>query len=166
MTTSTQEVFELSELMLTAPRLFWYLLLFPKNNYEEFHISGGVGEIERSGKYSKYFCANRLQARVRHVGISVISCSYTQSPLWLTVKDYFPFYLYPFTAYFYMQRSDSKDHHIQLKLGENWNKKQLQKHWVSHLWWHIIISYSHFGRLKSLKKLFLKNCFVNGSLES
>ena len=77
-----------------------------------------MGEIERSGKYSKYFCANRLQARVRHVGISVISCCYTQCPLWLTVKDHFPFYLHPFTAYFYMQRSDSKDHYMQLKLGD------------------------------------------------
>ena len=34
-----------------------------------------------------------------------------------TAKDYFPFYLYPFTAYFYMQRW-SKDHYMQLKLGD------------------------------------------------
>ena len=77
-----------------------------------------MGEIERSGKYSKYFCANSLQARVRHVGISVISCCYTQSPLWLTVEDHFPFYVHSFTAYFYMQRSDSKDHYMQLKLED------------------------------------------------
>ena len=124
-----------------------------------------MGEIERSGKYSKYFCANRLQARVRHVGISVISCCYTQSPLRLTVKDHFPYYLHSFTAYFYMQRSDSKDHYMQLKLEDvlridiKNHDVLLQKHWVSHLWWHIIIGYSHFGGLKSLKKFFLKKCF-------
>ena len=63
-----------------------------------------------------------------------------KSPLWLTVKDYFPFYLHPFTAYFYMQRSDRKDHYMQLKLGDALRIEiknhdvLLQKHWGSHLW--------------------------------
>ena len=48
------------------------------------------------------------------LGISLISCCYTQPPRWLTVKDYFPFYLY-----FYTQ-SYSKDHYMpQLKLGDD-----------------------------------------------
>ena len=38
------------------------------------------------------------------LGISFISCSYSQPPRWLTVNDYFPFCLQPFTAYFYLQR--------------------------------------------------------------
>ena len=38
------------------------------------------------------------------LGISFISCSYSQPPRWLTVNDYFPFCLQPFTAYFYIQR--------------------------------------------------------------
>ena len=36
---------------------------------------------------------------------------------WVTVKDYFLFNLYSFTAYFYMQRY-SRDHYLQLKLGD------------------------------------------------
>ena len=36
---------------------------------------------------------------------------------WLTVKEYFPFNLYPFTTYFYIQRC-SKDHYMWLKLGD------------------------------------------------
>ena len=83
---------------------------------------------------------------------------------WLTVKDYFPFYLYPFTVYFYMQRY-SKDHYMQLKSRTMifcW-----QKHCRSHLWWHVLIGYSHFGGLKSLKKFsFWKNVFVNSSCGS
>ena len=39
------------------------------------------------------------------------------STLWLTVKDYFLFNLYPFIAYFNMQRS-SKDHYMLLNLGD------------------------------------------------
>lgn len=38
------------------------------------------------------------------LGISFISCSYSQPPRWLAVNDYFPFCLQPFTAYFYIQR--------------------------------------------------------------
>ena len=36
---------------------------------------------------------------------------------WLTVKEYFPFNLYLFTTYFYIQRC-STDHYTQLKLGD------------------------------------------------
>ena len=78
--------------------------------------------------------------------ISLISCSYIQPPCWLTVKDYFLLNLYPSTTYFNMQRC-SKDHHIELKLGDMifcW-----QKHCRSHLWWHVIIGCSHFGGLKN-----------------
>ena len=37
------------------------------------------------------------------LGISFISCSYSQPPCWLTVNDYFPFCLQPFTVYFYTE---------------------------------------------------------------
>ena len=101
---------------------------------EEWEKSKGAENIRNISVLIGY------KQRVRHVGISVISCCYTQSPLWLTVKDHFPFYLHPFTAYFYMQRSDSKDHYMQLKLGDVLRieiKNQdvlLQKNWGSHLW--------------------------------
>ena len=59
------------------------------------------------------------------LGISLISCSYTQPPLWLKVKVYFPFNLYPFTAYFYMQRY-SKEHYMQLK--QDVSRIEIKKH--------------------------------------
>ena len=37
------------------------------------------------------------------LGISFISCSYSQPPCWLTVNNYFPFCLQPFTVYFYTE---------------------------------------------------------------
>lgn len=43
------------------------------------------------------------------LGISFISCSYSQPPRWLAVNDYFPFCLQPFTAYFYIQRYSIAD---------------------------------------------------------
>ena len=83
-----------------------------------------------------------------------------------TAKDYFTFYLYPFTAYFYMQRC-SKDHYMymQLKLGDV-SRIEIKKMFSaknicgSHLWGHItcIVGYLHFGGLKSLKKLSFKEC--------
>ena len=71
---------------------------------------GGLLKPQALIHFNKIFFAIPL-------GISLISCSYTQPPCWLTVMDYFPFNLHPFTAYFYKQRY-SKDHFMQLKLGD------------------------------------------------
>ena len=90
---------------------------------------------------------------------------------WLTVKDYSPFNLYPFTAYFYIQRY-SKDHYMLLKLTrrcfQDWYQGPLCFA-AKTLWESVIVTHynwlnSHIG---GLKKLFLKkDVFVNSSCES
>ena len=72
------------------------------------------GEIAQTTSPSRF----QLDFVAIPLGISLISCCYTQPPRWLTVKDYFPFYLHSFTLYFYMQ-SYGKDHYMpQLKLSD------------------------------------------------
>lgn len=79
------------------------------------------------------------------LGISLISCSYTQPSCWL------------------------KDYYMLLKLGDvlkGLTSRTMifcyQKHCAlgSHLQWHILLCYSHFGGQKSPKKLFFKNRFL------
>ena len=74
-----------------------------------------VAGCKKYGKIAQTTSPSRFQLDFVAIplGISLISCCYTQPPRWLTVKDYFLFYLY-----FYMQ-SYSKDHCMpQLKLGD------------------------------------------------
>ena len=75
------------------------------------------------------------------------------------------FVFHDIPAYFYMQRN-SKDHYMQLKLGNVPGLKSRitmfssQKHCGRHLWQHIIIGCSQFGGLKSLKKFIFKKMFL------
>ena len=79
-----------------------------------------VASCEKCGKIAQTTSPSRFQLDLVAIprGISLISCCYTQPPRWLTVKDYFPFYLHSFTLSFYMQ-SYGKDHYMpQLKLSD------------------------------------------------
>ena len=78
---------------------------------------------------------------------------------WLTIKDYSPCNLYPFTAYFYIQRY-SKDHDMLLKLirrcFQDWNQGALCFA-AKTLWESFIVTFSHVG---GLKRIFLKKMFL------
>ena len=112
------------------------------------HVASNQGRLLKPQallNFSKFFFF------VIPLGISFISCSYSQPPHWLTVNDYFPFCLQPFTAYFYIQRYSIGDvFRIEIKTMVFC----CPKHCGSQLWLHVIIGYSHFGGLKSPKKLF------------
>ena len=77
------------------------------------------------------------------LGISFISCSYSQPPRWLTVNDHFPFCLQPFTAYFYIQRYSIGDvFRIEIKNHGVLLPKTLREsvmvtcyNWLFTLWW-------------------------------
>lgn len=68
---------------------------------------------------------------------------------WLTVEDYFPCNLYPFIAYFYMQRYH-EDLYMPLKLWESFLVTRYN--WLFTLWWAEVPKEIIFGK-KFCKKL-------------